>query len=256
MPLIQAGMADRIGSIAFDHYAKRNALSAGLIEECLAAFVRFEAEGARAVILRSSTPQKVWSAGHSVDELPRANQDPLHYDDPLEQLLRAVRGFPAPVIAMVQGVAWGGACDLVMACDIVFGDESCGFAITPAKIGLPYNAQGIVHFLGRLPLNVVTEMFCTAEPVLAERALRLGILNELFPAAELEERTLATARVIATRSSEAIASFKAIAVALADAAPLSAGTFERLHGLRRKVYFGRDYTEGIAAFLEKRPARF
>ena len=256
MEFIKVTSKNRVGTIAFNHYAKRNALGKPLIDECLAAFSRLEKEGARAVILRSATPQKVWSAGHAVDELPQANRDPLPYDDPLEQLLRAVASFPAPVIAMVQGGAWGGACDLVMTCDMTFGDETSAFAITPAKLGLPYNTLGVLHFLCRLPLNMVMEMFCTAEPVTAERALRFGILNDLIPAADLETRVYELAELIATRSPDAISSFKAIARSLALASPLTPETFERIQGLRRQVYFGHDYHEGVRAFAEKRPPRF
>ncbi|MBV8616115.1 MAG: enoyl-CoA hydratase/isomerase family protein, partial [Acetobacteraceae bacterium] len=124
MSFIQASSQGHVATIAFDHYAKRNALSEPLIEECLEAFARFQREKARVVVLRSAAPQRVWSAGHDIDELPRAERDPLPYDDPLERLLRAVSEFPAPVVAMVQGSAWGGACDLVMTCDMVFGDET------------------------------------------------------------------------------------------------------------------------------------
>ena len=116
MPLIQTTITDQIATIAFDNYAKRNALGADLIAEMLAALRRFKAEKARAVVLRSASDGKVWSAGHDVDELPKANIDPLPYSDPLEQLLRGVKTFPAPVIAMVHGSVWGGACELVMAC--------------------------------------------------------------------------------------------------------------------------------------------
>jgi methylmalonyl-CoA decarboxylase len=256
MELIKVSTQGHVGTIAFDHYAKRNALSEPLIEECLEAFAQFQREKARVVVLRSAAPQKVWSAGHDINELPHADRDPLPYDDPLEQLLRAVEEFPAPVIAMVQGAAWGGACDLVMTCDMVFGDETCAFAITPAKLGLPYNAVGVLHFLNRLPLNIVTEMFCAAEPIGAERALRVGIINDLVPAAALEERVYKLAELITTRSSEAISSFKATARALAEAAPISPATFERIHGLRRKVYFGADYAEGVRAFVERRAPRF
>ncbi|MBV8399255.1 MAG: enoyl-CoA hydratase/isomerase family protein, partial [Acetobacteraceae bacterium] len=164
MPLIRTELADCIGWIAFDNYAKRNVLSAPLIAEVLAALDSFRKESVRAVIVRSAVQEKVWSAGHDVEELPKADLDPLPYDDPLEQLLRAVKDFPAPVIAMVQGSVCGGACDLVMACDMVFGDETCSFAITPAKIGLPYNLAGFLNFMSRLPLAVVKEMFFTAEP--------------------------------------------------------------------------------------------
>ena len=185
-----------------------------------------------------------------MEELPKADLDPLPYDDPLEQLLRAVKGFPAPVIAMVHGSVWGGACDLVMACDIVYGDETCSFAITPAKIGLPYNLAGFLNFMSRLPLAVVKEMFFTAEPIAAERAERVGIINAVVPAAELESRVQATARVIASRSPMAIAAFKESIRALSEAAPMNPETFEYLHGLRRRVYFGPDYREGVSAFLK------
>jgi methylmalonyl-CoA decarboxylase len=256
MDFIKTQMQGRVGTIAFDHYCKRNALSKSLIDECLNALAEFEKEGARAVVLRSAEAQKVWSAGHDVDELPEANRDPLPYDDPLEQLLRAVAAFPAPVIAMVQGSAWGGACDLVMTCDMVFGDESCAFAITPAKLGLPYNAVGVLHFMNRLPLNVVMEMFCTAEPITAQRALRLGIVNELVAAASLEEHVCKLAGLIATRSAAAISSFKTTAQVIAAARPITPEVFERIHGLRRRVYFGADYNEGVRAFVEKRAPKF
>jgi len=128
--------------------------------------------------------EKVWSAGHDVGELPKADTDPLPYNDPLEQLLRAVKAFPAPVIAMVRGSVWGGACDLIMSCDLVFGDETCAFAITPAKLGLPYNVEGLLNFLNRVPLTIAKEMFFTAGLVASQRAERVGIINELVPAGD------------------------------------------------------------------------
>jgi methylmalonyl-CoA decarboxylase len=256
MDFIKVGTRGYVATLSFNNYSKRNALSKALIAECLDALAQFRNQKVRVVVLRSATPQKVWSAGHDIDELPQSNRDPLPYDDPLEELLRAVAAFPAPAIAMVQGSAWGGACDLVMTCDMVFGDETCAFAITPAKLGLPYNAVGVLHFLNRLPLNMVMEMFCTAEPIPAERALRVGIVNDLVPAASLEQHVYRVSEIIATRSSEAILSFKATARALAEAVPLSPETFERIHGLRRQAYFGADYNEGVRAFVEKRPPRF
>jgi methylmalonyl-CoA decarboxylase len=256
MTLIRSHIADCIATIAFDHDAKRNALGADLIAEILNALERFKAEGARVVVLRSATSGRVWSAGHDVAELPKAGVDPLPYSDPLEQLLRAVKAFPGPVIAMVHGSVWGGACDLIMACDFVLGDETSAFAITPAKLGLPYNAAGFLNFMSRLPLNVVKEMLFTAEPIAAERAERVGILNAMVPAADLEARTYALAKIIAARSSLAIAAFKEAIRVLSEATAINPTTYEYLQGLRREVYFGPDYQEGVRAFLEKRPARF
>jgi methylmalonyl-CoA decarboxylase len=256
MLLVRASVEGKVATIALDNYAKRNALSAPLIAELIAALDRFAAEGVRAVVLRSASPQKVWSSGHDIEELPKADTDPLPYTDPLEALMRAVKDFPAPVIAMVQGSAWGGACELVMACDIVLGDETCAFAVTPAKLGLPYNVAGVLNFMNRLPLTVAKEMFFTADLIASRRAEQVGIINMLLPAADLETRTYAMARLIASRSPAAIAALKKAMGALSDGVAVTPSVYEYIHGLRREVYFGPDYHEGIRAFMEKRPARF
>ena len=256
MTLIQAQLKDRIGTLAFDHYAKRNALGADLIAEMLGNLDEFAREEVGAVVIRSASTERVWSSGHDVDELPVADLDPLPYNEPLEKLLRAVKRFPAPVIAMVHGSVWGGAFDLVMACDIVLSDETGAFAITPAKLGLPYNTNGFLNFMSRAPLGIVKEIFFTADPISAERALRAGFVNEVIPQAELEERTYAMARTIASRSAAAVAAAKQAMNELSDAMAISPNTYERLHGLRRDAYFGPEYYEGIQAFRQKRPPDF
>lgn len=256
MALIKTSLTDDIGTIAFDRDAKRNALSIQLIAETIAALDDFTAKKARAVVLRSASAGKVWSAGHDVTELPEADVDPLPYRDPLEQLLRAVKAFPAPVIAMVHGSVWGGACDLVIACDLVYGDETATFAITPAKLGLPYNVAGILNFMSRLPLNVVKEMFFSADLIAAERAERVGIVNQIVAADQLEDTVYAMARTLTTRSSGAIAAAKEAIRTLSESVAISPATFEYLHGLRREVYFGPDYHEGTQAFMEKRAPKF
>ncbi|ART72051.1 methylmalonyl-CoA decarboxylase [Mycobacterium dioxanotrophicus] len=256
MALVQTSLADSIGTIAFDRDSKRNALSAELIAETIAALDDFKTRHVRAVVLRSATAGNVWSAGHDVAELPVADLDPLPYSDPLEQLLRAVKTFPAPVIAMVHGSVWGGACDLVIACDLAYGDETAAFAITPAKLGLPYNVGGFVNFMSRLPLNVVKEMFFSADLIGAERAERAGIVNQIVPAEQLADTVYAMAQTIATRSSAAVAAAKESLRVLAQSVAVDPATFEYLHGLRRDVYFGPDYHEGTQAFLEKRAPKF
>ncbi len=256
MALIKTEFTDSIATISFDYYAKRNALSLEMVTEILAALDTFKSQHARAVILRSATTEKVWSAGHSVDELPRADIDPLPFDDPLERLLQAVRTFPAPVIAMIHGSVWGGACDLVMNCDLVIGDETAAFAITPAKLGLPYNVSGFLSFMRRLPLVAVKEMFFTADLIGADRAERLNLVNMIVPAAQLEEKTYGMARTIASRSAASIAVAKEALRALVESNPMSPIQFEYVQSLRRNAYFGADYHEGVQAFLEKRAPKF
>jgi methylmalonyl-CoA decarboxylase len=199
---------------------------------------------------------KVWSAGHDIDELPRGRRDPLGYNDPLEQLLRAIRSFPAPVLAMVHGSVWGGAFDLVLSCDIIIADETATFAITPANLGLPYNTTGLLHFLGRLPINLTKEMFFTATPIDAQKAKEWLVLNHLVGSAELESVTLDLAATMASKSPLAIAVIKEQLRVLTDFQPIAAQVYERIQGLRREVYDSSDYLEGLRAFAEKRKPIF
>ena len=246
---------DGIGFLKLNHPQKRNALSAAMVAELLTAMKELTAVPVRALILSAAGDTGVWSAGADIAELP-LGEDPLLYSDPLEQLLRAVRHFPAPVIAMVHGSVWGGATDLVLSCDIVIGDDTCSFAITPVNLGLPYNTAGTLNFMRRLPLNVAKEMIFTARPIKAEEAERWSILNHRVAEAELESYTLELARGIATKAPMAVAAIKEQFRMLADSAPLQPGIFERIQELRHKVFKSADYVEGIQAFKERRKPVF
>lgn len=256
MALVEIARDGKVGTLALNHYARRNCLSRALIEELLAGLAAFEQEGIRAVVLTTSTFETVWSAGHDVSELPRADVDPLPYTGPLEQLLRSVKIHPAPVIGMIHGSVWGGACDLIMSCDLLMGDPTCSFAITPAKLGLPYNASGFLTFLSRLPLALVKEMFFTAEPLSADRAEQAGLVNQIVPEEQLREKTYDLARTIASRSAASVSVAKHSLNALSQARPLDPVHFEWLQGLRRTAYFGPDYREGIESFLQRRTPNF
>lgn len=252
---ILSEVTDAIGTITLNQPSKRNALSRALIEELLAALAEFQKASVRVVVLRAAADAKVWSAGHDIGELPRAT-DPLQYSDPLERLLRAVTTYPGPVIAMVHGSVWGGATDLALSCDLITGDETCSFAITPANLGLAYNTAGLLHFLRRLPQNLVKEMFFGAAPVGAEDAAKWGILNRLVSAADLEKTTYDLARIMASKAPLVLATVKEQLRLLSQAVQLTPETFERIEGLRQRVIQSEDYLEGIAAFHEKRKPVF
>lgn len=254
--MLKVSLDDLVGTIALDRYDKRNALSEDLVGRMLRTLDSFADGGIRVVILRAVGTHPIWSAGHDIDELPIAGADPLPYRDPMEVLLRRVRTYPGAVIAMVQGSVWGGACDLVFNCDLVVADESAAFAVTPAKLGVPYSVSGIQYFLSRLPLHIVNELMMTADPISAERALTHGIINRLVPAQDIESVTAELAAVIRSRSAESIRAYKEQARLIVEAVPLTAQQAQYIHQLRLDVYSGRDYAEGVLAFEEKRPPDF
>ncbi len=256
MAFVQVSAEDKIGRITFSNPDRRNALGAKLLEELTAALAQLQASHVPVVILAAAPGAKVWSAGLDLEEIEKSQHDPLSYDSPLEIALRAIESYPGPVIAMVRGGVWGGACDLALTCDMIVGDATAAFAITPVKVGIPYNASGILHFINHLGLNRAKEMFFTAEPVEAPRALEFGILNHLVPAEELEGFALGLARKIAAHSPLSVAVIKEQFRILSGAHPISPDTFERVEGLRRTVFESHDYAEGLRAFLEKRRPAF
>jgi methylmalonyl-CoA decarboxylase len=256
MEFITVDFAEFIGTITLNHDRKRNALGRGLIHEVIKALNDLVYQQARVIVLRARPGAKVWSSGHDVGELPQPGLDPLTYDDPLEQVIRAIQRCPTPVIAMLEGGVWGGACELAFVCDILIGTENTSFAITPVRMGIPYNLTGILHVVNAVGMPLAREMFFTAQPVTAERAANIGILNHLVPVAELEDFTYALAAQIAANSPISISVIKEQLHILANALPLNPQAFERIQALRRLVYNSQDYLEGQKAFLEKRPPVF
>ncbi|OGS48093.1 MAG: methylmalonyl-CoA decarboxylase [Elusimicrobia bacterium RIFOXYB2_FULL_62_6] len=256
MGLVLMEMKDDIGVLTLNNPDKRNALTFAMCAELCEWLEELKRKRVPVVVLRAPKGSKTWSAGHDVSQLPKVTHEPFAYDSPMEKALRAIQEFPGPVIAMVQGGVWGGSSDLVVTCDLIIGDETASFAITPVKIGLPYNASGILHFINRVGLNIAKEMFFTAAPMGAARAHQCGILNHLVPAAELEEFTFSMAKSIASNSHLAVAVIKEQFRLLAEAHPITPDAFERIQALRRKVYNSHDYEEGINSFLEKRKPKF
>jgi methylmalonyl-CoA decarboxylase len=153
MSLIVTAMQDNIGFVTLDNPQKRNALTESLVQEFIAALAQFKASRVRVVILRAQPGAAVWSAGHDVAELPQTERDPLGWDDPLCRLVREIEAFEAPVIAMIEGTVWGGACEVAFACDLTVASPPTTFPLTPAKLGAPYNIAG-GHALNAATLRI------------------------------------------------------------------------------------------------------
>jgi methylmalonyl-CoA decarboxylase len=228
MPHILTELSGPIGTITLDNERRRNVLSQPVVEEIIAALRAFSDAKVRVAILRARPGAKVFSAGHDVGELPESRRDPLGWDDPLRQLVREIENFPGPVVAMVEGSVWGGATETVFCCDVIIATETATFAVTPAKLGVPYNVGGMLTFLNATGLRIAKEMIFTARPMDAIRAERLGIINYVVPAPDLDAFTLRIAREIAENAPLSIAVMKEQLRILAGAHTMSPQGFERV----------------------------
>ncbi len=247
---------ESIGVLTLNDPQRHNCLSRQLIEELCSALTEMREKEVRVIIIRAPAGAKVFSAGHDVRELPTNGRDPLTYDDPLRHAVRAIEHFPSPVIAMIEGSVWGGACELVMSCDIVIAAEDSTFALTPAKLGVPYNISGVQNFLNSGGMPLCKEMLFTAAPVPVKRLMEQGIINHVVPNDQLESVTRHVANQIVKNSPLVTSLLKEELRLLSTAHNLSPETYEKVQAMRRKVYDSHDYQEGINAFFEKRSPVF
>jgi methylmalonyl-CoA decarboxylase len=254
--MIDASFSTHIGIVTLNNPEKRNALNKELIHGICAALEEMRRQEVRVVILRAPVGSKVFSSGHDVRELPTNGRDPLTYDDPLRRVIRTIEAFPAPVIAMIEGSVWGGACELVMSCDMIVAGDDSTFAITPAKLGMPYNISGVQNFLNTGGMPLCKEMLFTAQPLPVKRLVDRGIVSHAVPREQLESLTMTIAGQISRNSPLVMGLLKEELRLLSVSHSLGPETYERVQAMRRHIYDSADYQEGIRAFLEKRPPEF
>ncbi len=242
----------QVGIITMNYDAKRNALSKNLCQEIIMQLSEIDKQKTRVVILTANANAKVWSAGHDIRDFKTNGEDPINYTSYFSQLLRAVTDYPLPIIAMINGSVWGGACELAISCDILIGTSKATFAITPAKLGFAYNLSGLQRYLNILSSNVIKELFFTAETISAERALQIGLLNHLVEEQELEDYCLAMAEQIAANALQSISIVKKQLNILQGVHRVSTETIETNDAERAEIHAGRDFEEGLDAFFAKR----
>ena len=256
--LVSVSINDRVCFIEMQNPKRLNCLSEEMCYDIVRALDEGYHKECVAIVIKAQCSHGVWSAGHDIRELPQDGSDPLAYDVPMERMLHKIQEVAIPVIACVDGTVWGGACDLCLSCDMIIASDDSTFAITPAKIGIPYNASGLMHFINQLGLNKAREMFFLATPIEANDAMNVGLINRVAPREELdavlEEHFLVPLRRNSVLSISAIK--RQFRILSKSSAVIPSESFERINAYRTKVYQGADYLEGIRAFLEKRQPQF
>lgn len=238
-----------VGVLTLNRPQRRNALSEGLVAALNAWIETLRSDSAtRVLVLRSAGA--VFCSGHDLGEMTgRGPEEYAALFENCSRMMWGLRSLPQPVIALVQGFATGAGCQLVSACDLALASPAASFATPGVKLGL-FCSTPMVPLVRSIPPKFAMEMLLTGNPVTAERAAEIGLVNRVVPADTLVEEGMNLARHIASASG--------LTLAIGKRAFYSQGPLDE-----RRAYdeaartmtdnaLTRDAQEGMTAFLQKR----
>jgi len=243
----------RVGLIRLNRPAALNALCKALMDELSAAIDAFEADnGIGCLVITGS--ERAFAAGADIKEMqPKTYMGVFMEDFITTNWERAARA-RKPVIAAVAGFALGGGCELAMMCDFILAADTAKFGQPEINLGVMPGAGGtqrLTRFVGK---SKAMEMCLTGRMMDAVEAERAGLVSRIIPAADLVAEALKVAAVIADKSLP-IAMMTKESINRAYEVSLSEGVrFERR--LFHSQFATKDQSEGMAAFIDKRPAKF
>jgi enoyl-CoA hydratase len=248
------GIEDRIAVVTINRPDKRNALNAVVREELVQVLDSMRTENAVRVVIFTGSGDRAFIAGADIAEFAQRSAVEQRASMEGRRIFDEIAAYPKPTIAMVNGFAVGGGCELAMACDFRIAARSARFGQPEIRLGLIPGGGGTQRLPRLVGAGRALRMILTGDIIDAEEAWRAGLVDELVDDGMLRERTMQLARTMAAQSPLAVRLAKA-AVAAAWEAPLGAGL-----ALERELFitaFGSDDgREGVAAFLEKRDADF
>jgi enoyl-CoA hydratase/carnithine racemase len=239
---------------------KKNSLSPELVETLLNTFEKLAAdETVRAVVIRGFGDQ-AFCSGYDIRSLPTRLSDDVREKlktlNPVETLFKTIINFPFPVIAMINGVAFGAGCELSACCDIRIGADHIRMGMPPAKLGLAYPWTGLQRFIRVLGLRNTRELFYTGRPYEGKRLKELGLVDYLLPAQDLETFTRQMAAEIAANAPLAVKGTKRILNLLLDSSQPPEHFQKEAESITEAAFLSEDLKEGRLAFLEKRKPKF
>jgi enoyl-CoA hydratase len=256
--ILQFETIDAVAVLTLNRPEKLNALSKDLLNAIVDALDRIELDAAlRAVVITGAG--RAFSAGADITAFQRHMQaGPVeavaHFMRPGHRMTRRVENFSKPVIAAVNGLAYGGGCELVESCHMAIAAEGAVFSKAEIDIGIIPTFGGTQ----RLPRNVgrkaALELILSGRAFDAAEAARLGLVNRVVAASDVLEAALALASDLARKPPHAIAAalsavHRGMDASIDDGLAIEEAAFAR-------IVPSYDANEGVAAFVEKRPPRF
>ncbi|MEE9255695.1 MAG: enoyl-CoA hydratase-related protein [bacterium] len=247
--------SERIATLTFNRPDVMNALDARTMDELSDAVRRVKSDPAAKVLILTGAGEKAFVAGADIQML--AGQTPesaRELSRSGQRVLRDLETLGKPSIAAVNGFALGGGCEVAMACSIRYAAENARFGQPEINLGIIPGYGGTQRLVRLVGLGRALEINLTGDMISAEEACRVGLVNKVVPADRLMDEVRSLAAKLASKSGPAVelilrASNAAGGGSLDDGLALEADLFGRV------IAFA-DAKEGLAAFLEKREARF
>jgi enoyl-CoA hydratase len=251
---------DRMATLTINRPEKRNSLSPDLlirIHQTLEEFVREDM--VRVVVIRG-VGDRAFSSGYDIAAIPTKVtpelQEKLKRQNPLELAMESVVHFPYPVIALLNGYAFGAGCELALCCDLRIGADDIRMGMPPAKLGLVYPMSGLLRFVQVLGIPRTKELFLTGRYYPAQRAKEMGLVDYLLPRQEAESLAYEMAAEIAGNAPLSVKGTKRILNLLSQTLTLSEAGLKEANALMAQAFNSEDLKEGQTAFLQKRKPEF
>ena len=241
-----------VALITLDRPKSLNALSAALLGEIKRALEALTAdEEVRAAVITGSG--RAFAAGADIAEIKKRTPASTIVDANLPSW-ESIRKFPKPIVAAVNGIAYGGGCEVALACDIVVAGETAKFALPEVKLGILPAAGGTQRLSRAVGKSLAMRMILTGEPIDAKTAVAAGLAAEVVAPELTVERALEIAGKIAAMPPLAIKLAKEAVNQSFDLALENGLLFERK--CSAALIATEDRQEGVTAFLEKRKPTF
>ena len=258
--LLRVHRKNNMAILTLNRPEKKNSLSPELVKILLQTLEELSADDTiRTVVIRGAG-DKAFCAGYDIGSLPTRRSDDPHDKlktlNSVESLFKTIIDYPFPVIAMINGLAFGAGCELAICCDIRIGADNIRIGMPPAKLGLVYPWSGLQRFIQVIGLKNTKEIFFTGRAYEGIRLKELDLVDYLIPGDELESFTFRMAEEIAANAPLALKGTKRVLNLLLQTSKFDKNSLKEAESITRASFLSEDLKEGQLAFLEKRGPLF
>lgn len=246
-----------IATVVFNRPKMRNAISLAMWGEIASVTEELSRDDAVRAIVYRGAGRQAFASGADISEFRENRKDTataLAYNKTTEAAYNGIRLCPKPTVAMIFGFCMGGAMAVAMACDLRFAAEGSKFGIPAAKLSIIYGLDAVHQLVDLVGPAYAKDILYSGRALDDQEALRIGLIQRLLPADDLETSTYGYLRTVADNAPLSIRGTKAQVQAIFDG--ITDAHREQLRQMGIATFDSEDYKEGTRAFLEKRAPRF